>query len=61
MAHDSTKSPELHHLCTPPSHPSSLGEVWTGETAPTPQALAEVLTAKPLSSTQYLDKPRHDK
>lgn len=31
-------------LCSPPSHPTTLGNVWVGEMRPSPAALAEVLT-----------------
>jgi hypothetical protein len=30
-------------FCSPPSHPTTLGNVWVGETRPSEAALAEVL------------------
>jgi len=32
-------------LCSPPSHPTTLGNVWIGETSPSPKEFAAALTA----------------
>lgn len=37
------EAPRVDALCTPPSHPTSLGNVWVGESRPSEAALAEVM------------------
>lgn len=60
MEHDESRTEESvpAALYSPPSHPASNGEVWTGETCPTPSLLAEALSAKTVGSVA-LDKPRN--
>jgi hypothetical protein len=41
-----------HLLYSPPSHQASDGEVWRGETAPSPSLLAEALAAPTVAGSQ---------
>jgi hypothetical protein len=42
-------------LYSPPSHPASSGQVWKGETCPSPSLLAEALTARTLGEATGSD------
>jgi len=42
-------------LCSPPSHPTSLGDVWVGESKPSAAALVEILQMQ-ARSQQSRDK-----
>lgn len=57
MSNENKKQQELeqfnvHSLVSPPSHPTSLGNVWVGTTKPSPTALVEVLEMNTIFSDQ---------
>jgi hypothetical protein len=46
--------------CSPPSHPTTLGDVWVGTTRPSASALVELLTMNEIASEQAGTQPRRE-
>lgn len=41
---------KFRYFCYPPSHPTTLGDVWIGQTKPSIEALLEIIRLNEISS-----------
>ena len=57
MSDKKNKQPSPSSVLSPPSHPTTLGTVWIGETRPTVSTLDAVLTSAVVKGSE---KPRHE-
>lgn len=54
---EAAPAPKQQAACSPPSHPTTLGNVWTGETRPSLSTVAALINGP---SFETSEKPRNE-